>query len=95
MTEVETEFFNIVDAFVRSQLKCFLAEFTPQRGANKYTLCFRPVASPKGSESRYACCHMEVTAEAVIATADAHDADAQEQLLSAVQTRVKSSPIFQ
>ncbi len=94
MTEVESEFFRIVDAFARTQLKCFLAEFFPDRDGNKYILCIRPRGTRTGTERDYVCCYLHVDGGAVSAVADAHDADAQERLLNDIQQKVKASPIF-
>jgi len=51
----EARFFEVIDAYSRSQYRCFVSEMFPNETATEYVLCFRPVDAQMESPNRYAC----------------------------------------
>jgi len=65
MTQDETTFFRLLDAYARTQHRCFLAEMDLRTEELGYSVCFRPLDVTENSSSRYACKYLRVSTEHV------------------------------
>lgn len=65
MISKQTGFFELVDAYARTQYGCFLAEMDLRTEELGYTLCFRPLGMRLTSPTRYACKYLLVPTEHV------------------------------
>ena len=63
MTKGETQLFELLDNYAKSQHHCFLTELFMNQDHTRYFVCFRPRGPLRDESERFACVYLQIDLE--------------------------------